>query len=94
MWIKFLPYIAVAALFFLGGLIFQSKVLAPKIVIPSCPTCPACPPQTSLSIAPFDVNKLKNRGSFTYAPQISGSITVVVDSTMFKQLYYGNQKEK
>lgn len=82
MWLKVIPYLAVAAFAFLGGLTFQSKVLQPKIVIPACPVCP---PQTSVDLQSFDVTKIKNVKSFTYSPSISGNITVVVDTTTYKK---------
>lgn len=76
-------------LIFIGGAvtgsIFQTKVLAPKIVIPSCP---ACPPSTEVSLQNFDVTKLKNKGTFTYAPQLNNVVIKIEtkDSSLLKQM--------
>lgn len=83
-WLKFIPYVAIAALFFVAGLVFDSKYLTKPC--PPCPEIPACPPQTSIDLQSFDVNKIKNIKQFTYSPSISGTIIVVADSTTYKKL--------
>lgn len=86
MWLKFLPHIAIAALAFLGGLTFQSKVLAPKI--PACPPAPPCicPPTTAVDLQSFSADKIKGIRTFTYSPSISGTILIVTDSITYKKL--------
>lgn len=83
-WLKALPYVAIAAVFFLAGLVFDSKFLTKPC--PSCPEIPACPPQTAIDLQSFDVQKIKNIKTFTYSPSISGTIIVVADSTTYKKL--------
>lgn len=88
MWLKLIPYLAVAAASFIGGLSFQAKVLAPKIEIPPCPQVeiPPCPPQTSIDLQNFDVHKIKNIRTFTYSPTISGNVQIVVDTVTYRKL--------
>jgi hypothetical protein len=85
MWIKFLPYAIFTICGFLGGLLFQAKVLNQKIEIPACPAC-NCPPATKLELNNFEPQKIKGIKSFTYSPSISGNITIVVDTTQLKKI--------
>jgi hypothetical protein len=72
---------------FFGGMMFQGKVMKPKIEIPACPPCPqvTCNPP-AVSVQPFEVEKMKNLRNFTYQPSYSGSISVAgVDSAFVKR---------
>jgi hypothetical protein len=74
----------VAAISGFGGYILNDKLEKP---IPSC-VCPqpVCPEPT-VSVQPFDVEKIKGVKSFNYSPQFTGSISVAgVDSTRLKQI--------
>src|SRR5688572_2942322 len=54
----------------------------------SCPdcVCPRCPDPPTVSVQPFDVEKIKNLKAFTYSPGFTGSISVAgVDSTSIKR---------
>ncbi len=84
MWIKLIPYLAVASIFFLGGLVFDSKYLTKPC--PKCPEIPPCPPTTELKLQDFDVNKIKNIKHFTYSPNITGTFILKVDSTQYKDI--------
>jgi len=66
-----------------GGMAFHAKVLMPEI-----PACPACNcPEPTVSVQPFDVDKIKGVKSFNYSPQFSGSISVAgVDSTALRKM--------
>lgn len=83
--IKALPFIIIAICAFGSGLIFQAKVLTPKIVIPKAPDC-ICPPAVAIDLQSFDVNKIKKVQTFTYAPSITGNITVVVDTSTYSKM--------
>ena len=67
------------------GISFQQKVLNPKPT--ACPQCPACIcPEPTVSVQPFDVEKIKNLKTFTYSPGFTGSISVAgVDSTSIRK---------
>lgn len=67
------------------GIGIQQKVLNPKPV--SCPQCPACVcPEPTVSVQPFDVEKIKNLKTFTYSPGFTGSISVAgVDSASIRK---------
>lgn len=50
-----------------------------------CPDCNC--PQPTVSVQPFDVDKIKGVKSFAYSPQFSGSIQVAgVDSTALRKM--------
>lgn len=72
-----------AAVVFAGGMFTQKKFTR------DCPDCipPACNcPQPTVSVQPFDVEKIKNLKQFTYQPAFTGSISVAgVDSTAIKR---------
>lgn len=67
-----------------AGIFLQQKVLNPKIEIPTCPSC-SCPEPT-VSVQPFDVEKIKGIKSFNYSPQYTGNISVAgVDSASVRK---------
>jgi hypothetical protein len=75
---------------FMGGMMFQGKVLKPNIKVETV-TCPEAAPcicnPPAVEVQSFDVNKIKNMRSFTYAPQFQGSIQVAgVDSTALRNM--------
>lgn len=78
-----LPIIAAIGIF-AGGIFTQKKFLTRE-----CPDCvpPACNcPAPSVSVQPFDVDKIKNLKAFTYSPQFTGAISVAgVDSVAIKR---------
>lgn len=68
----------------IGGMFLQHKVFAPKIEIPACPDC-SCPEPT-VSVQPFDVEKIKGLREFNYSPQFTGSVSLNgVDSAAVKR---------
>lgn len=73
----------------IGGVGLQQRVFSAKpLPCPQCPPAPACicPPQTSVSVQPFDVQKMKNIRAFTYQPEYKGVISVAgIDSTAIKR---------
>jgi hypothetical protein len=79
-------YFVIALISFIGGLVFDSKILSKPC--PECPKIeiPPCPPQTKLDLQSFDVKKIKGLKSFTYSPSISGQIIIVSDSSTYKKL--------
>ncbi len=84
---KFGLPIIVAFASFTGGMITMTKMQKP-VSIPDCPSC-ICPEPT-VSIQPFDVDKVKGVKNFNYAPQFSGSISVAgVDSTALRKMIDG-----
>lgn len=68
------------------GTIFQMKSNINKLSkCPDC-VCPRCPDPPTVSVQPFDVEKIKNLKAFTYSPGFTGSISVAgVDSTSIKR---------
>lgn len=72
-----------AAGIFAGGMFTQKKFTR------DCPDCipPACNcPQPTVSVQPFDVEKIKNLKAFTYSPEFTGAISVAgVDSTAIRK---------
>lgn len=73
-------YIILIVVGFLLGIVFHAKLLQQKVVIPACPSC-NCPPAAKLELNNLQPNKIKGIKSFTYSPQISGNITVVVNDS-------------
>lgn len=69
----------------IAGIGIQQKMLNEKpAACPSC-NCPPCPEPT-VSVQPFDVEKIKNLKTFTYSPGFTGSISVAgVDSTSVRK---------
>lgn len=82
---KFGIPLVIAAAGVVGGIGLQQKVFNPKPV--ACPACPSCHcPEPTVSVQPFDVEKLKNIKTFTYAPDFKGSVSVAgVDSTSIRK---------
>lgn len=82
---KIIAPLALLSFGVVAGIGVQQKVLNPKpIEVPACPSCNC--PQPSVSIQPFEVEKIKNLKAFTYAPEFTGSISVAgVDSTAIKR---------
>lgn len=74
---KIITYALIAICGVVGGIAFDRKVLSPDI-----PECPACNcPEPTVSIQPFDVDKIKGVKAFNYSPQFLGNISVAgVDS--------------
>jgi len=68
----------------MGGSVVQKKFLSdpPR----PCPTCPACVCPESVSVQPFEMEKMKGVKEFNYRPEFTGNISVAgVDSTMIKK---------
>lgn len=70
----------------LAGIAVQQKYLASPV--PECPACPACIcPEPTVSVQPFEVEKIKGLREFNYAPSFTGSISVAgVDSTALRRM--------
>lgn len=75
---KFAPFIIVLFVGGIGGIFLQQKLLSgPPVIVPECPACPACNcPQPTVSVQPFDVDKIKGLKEFNYSPQYTGNISV------------------
>jgi hypothetical protein len=75
---KFAPLLLVLCVGGVGGMFLQHKVFSdPPVVVPDCPACPACNcPQPTVSVQPFDVEKIKGLKEFNYSPQYTGNISV------------------
>lgn len=78
-----------AALLMVGALAgsFGTMKLQKPVSVPSyeCPDCNC--PEPSVSVQPFEVDKIKGLKSFVYNPQFSGSIQVAgVDSTALRKM--------
>lgn len=73
-----------AAACFGGGMFTMKQLTRDCPQAPPC-ICAACPEPT-VSVQPFDVEKIKNLRSFTYSPNYSGSIQVAgVDSVSVRR---------
>jgi len=83
-WLKILPYISIAAIFFISGLIFDSKFLTKEC--PACPIIPPCPPTTEINLQDFNVEKIKGVKTFTYSPSITGTFILKVDSATYEKI--------
>lgn len=72
-----------AAIIFAAGMWTQHKLTR---ACPECNCeCPECP-QPTVSIQPFDVEKIKNLKQFHYSPEFTGSISVAgIDSSSIKR---------
>ncbi|MGL6121692.1 MAG: hypothetical protein ACRC1W_01385 [Shewanella sp.] len=82
---KFLPPLLILIFGVVGGIGIQQKVLNPEPheIIP-CPDCHC--PEPSVSIQPFEVDKIKNLKAFTYSPAFTGSVHIAgVDSTALQR---------
>lgn len=76
-----------AALFLLGGIAVPEilKFIHGPAPAHVCPDC-YCPEPT-VSVQPFEVEKIKGLREFVYSPQFSGSISVAgVDSTALRRM--------
>lgn len=72
---------AIFTLGIIGGITLQQRVLNEKVTCPSC----ECPNPT-VSVQPFDVEKIKGIKSFNYSPSYTGNIAVSgVDSTAVRK---------
>jgi hypothetical protein len=88
MWTKLIGniagYLVAVVIGVVAGIGMQQKLFAPEI--PQCPAC-ICPEPT-VSVQPFDVDKIRGIKEFNYAPQFSGSISVAgVDSTALRKMF-------
>jgi hypothetical protein len=82
---KFAIPIIIACLAFSGGMITMAKIQKP-VEVPECPACNC--PEPTVSVQPFDVDKVKGVKNFNYAPQFSGSISVAgLDSTAIRKMF-------
>lgn len=65
--------------------LFGVKALEKPVIIPEQPDC-VCPEPT-VSVQPFEVEKIKGLKEFVYSPQFTGSISVSgVDSLSVKRM--------
>lgn len=81
---KILIYAVVAVGSGFGGYILNDKVKKP-VSIPACPDCNC--PEPTVSVQPFDVDKIKGLRAFNYAPSFTGSIKVAgVDSASISRM--------
>lgn len=79
--IKILSACLIASISALGGYMLNDKLKKP-VNIPDC----VCPEPT-VSVQPFDVEKIKGVKEFNYSPQFSGAISVAgADSSRLKQI--------
>lgn len=83
---KFAPYLVVGLIFSLATL-FVDKRFFEKEQEP-CPDCICdCPEPPTVSVQPFEVDKIKGLRSFQYSPQFSGHISVAgVDSASVRKM--------
>lgn len=76
------PAVLAAACF--GAGMFTMKKLTRDCPQPAPCVCQC--PEPTVSVQPFDVDKIKNLKSFTYAPEFTGSIRVAgVDSVAIRR---------
>jgi hypothetical protein len=82
---KFGLPVIIAGAGLVAGIGLQQKVLNEKPA--ACPQCPSCfCPKPTVSVQPFDVEKLKNIKTFTYSPDFTGSVSVAgVDSSSIRK---------
>lgn len=81
---KLLGPVALVLVGIVGGAFVTMKMQKP-VTVPAAPDC-ICP-EPSVSVQPFDVDKIKGVKSFVYQPQFSGSIQVAgVDSTALRKM--------
>jgi hypothetical protein len=74
---KFAPLLLVLCLGGVGGMFLQHKVFSDPVVVPECPSCPDCNcPNPTVSVQPFEVDKIKGLKEFIYSPQYTGNIAV------------------
>lgn len=84
---KGLVYVIVAIASGFGGYVLNDRMQKP-VQIPTCPDCHC--PEPTVSIQPFEVEKIKGLRNFSYNPQFSGSIRVAgVDSTALQRMIDG-----